>query len=82
MYQPLQDSFLSALVSWSPFLHLKRFHLGSSPLLTLLAANTLISGCPKLEHISRVASWGGVDRDQLDMIRREVRARNLNLVID
>lgn len=81
VYQPLEDSFLAALVSWGPLLHLRKFQLINGPHLTLLAANIMIQACPALEVLGRLSSWGGVEREELEMMRDEVRARNLRLTI-
>lgn len=81
VYQPLGDSFLAALVSWNPLKHLRRFHLTSGHQLSLLAANILIQACPRLEQLSGLASWGRVEKEELEMMQMEVKARNLNLTL-
>jgi hypothetical protein len=42
IYQPLEDSFISFLISWNPLQSLLRFHLTNGTYLSLMAANTLI----------------------------------------
>ena len=42
---------------------------------------TVLQACPSLEHIGGVSSWGGVEREELEMMRGEVKARNLALAI-
>ena len=126
VYQPLGDSFLTALVSWNPLKHLRcnllskisqelstrRFHLTSGHQLSLLAANILIQAkisltlslpcassplffvifdqafgdhviqaCPRLEHLGGLASWGRVEKEELEMMQKEVKARNLYLTL-
>jgi len=82
IYQPLEDSFIAALVSWNPMTELKKFILTRAPNLTLMAANILIQACPNLEYIGQVTTWGAVERGQLESINREIRARNMDLVIE
>ena len=37
--------------------------------------------CPRLEQLSGLASWGRVEKEELEMMQMEVKARNLNLTL-
>ena len=81
IYQPLEDSFISSLVSWNPLECLSQFSLTNGSHLTLMAANTLIQSCPRLRCIGQVSSWGRVEREELLAFKREIVARNLDIKI-
>ena len=42
MYQPLEDSFITSLISWNPLQSLALFHLTNGTHLTLMAARNLL----------------------------------------
>merc|ERR1711962_1204977 len=69
VYQPMEDSFIAALVTWSPLQCLRKFELKSGPHLTLMAANILIQACPNLQEVGRVTTWGGVEKEELESIQ-------------
>ena len=50
IYQRLEDSFISSLVSWNTLQFLVQFHLTNGPHLTLMAANTLIQATIQQAH--------------------------------
>ena len=37
--------------------------------------------CPRLEQLGGLASWGRVEKEELEMMQMEVKARNLNLTL-
>ena len=37
--------------------------------------------CPRLEQLGGLASWGRVEVEELEMMQKEVKARNLNLTL-
>eukprot|EP00092_Neocalanus_flemingeri_P047629 GFUD01054046.1.p1 GENE.GFUD01054046.1~~GFUD01054046.1.p1 ORF type:complete len:322 (+),score=73.77 GFUD01054046.1:840-1805(+) len=82
IYQPMEDIFISSLVSWNPLQSLVQFHVTNGPHLSLMAANTLIQACPRLRQIGCVSSWGRVDREELLAFKREIVARNLDISIE
>ena len=42
---------------------------------------TFAQACPRLEHLGGLASWGRVEKEELEMMQQEVKARNLNLTL-
>ena len=54
IYQPLEDSFISSLVSWNPLQALLQFSLTNGPHLTLMAANILIQASADLVSDNRL----------------------------
>ena len=82
IYQPLEDTFLSSLVSWNPLQSLVNFTLTPGPHFTLMAANILIQACPRIQYIGKVSTWGRVEREELVAFKREIVARNMELTID
>ena len=82
IYQPLEDGFVQALLSWNPMKSLERMELMSGPQLTIMAANMLIQACPVLKYIGKVSTWGRVDREEMEAVQAEIRRRNLDLVLE
>ena len=37
--------------------------------------------CPMLEYLGGLSSWGRVEKEELEMMQMEVKARNLNLTL-
>jgi len=54
----------------------------NGPHLTIIAANILIQACPKLKRLGRLSNWGGVEKDQVAAVAKEIRTRNLDIVLD
>ena len=81
VYQPVDDGFISALISWNPMAKLERFQLNQGPHLSIMAANTLIQACPRLNYIGNVLSWGMVEGEEVIAMRGEIKNRNLDLVL-
>jgi len=57
------------------------FH-SSGPHLSIMAANCLIQACPVLRYIGRIATWGRVEREELEAMQREARSRNPNILLE
>ena len=54
----------------------------SGPHLSIMAANYLIQACPVLRYIGRIATWGRVEREELEAMQREAASRNLNIILE
>jgi len=81
IYQPVEDSFVSALLSWNTMQYLEQIEIVNGPRLSMMAANSLIQACPNLKCIGKVSCWGKVEGEELLTMQREIRSRNLDLVV-
>ena len=43
---------------------------------------TVLQNCPNLQRLRRISNWGKIDPDQIRTIRKEIKARNFDLIID
>ena len=53
----------------------------SSYMIMLLVRLLHAQACPRLEYLGGLASWGRVEKEELEMMQQEVKARNLNLTL-
>ena len=82
LFQPLEDTFVNTLVGWSSWRSLESFTLNNSPNLSLMSANTILGSCPRVKRIGSLATWGRVDREQLEAFKQEVNNRNFDLEVN
>ena len=80
--QPLDDSFITTLMSWSSWQSLTSFRVTSCPGLGLMSANSVIGACPVISALGALSSWGQVDNTQLSSFVKEIRSRNYDIRID
>lgn len=81
IYQPLEDSFITSMLSWNPLKYLEKFELNRGPHLSIMAANAIILACPNLRYLGKISSWGMVDKEEVLAMQGEIRNRNLDLVL-
>ena len=80
--EPLDDSFITTLMSWSSWQSLTSFKVTNCPGLGLMSANSIIGACPMIQVLGALSSWGLVDKTQLSSFKNEIRSRNYELQID
>ena len=51
-----------------------------SPHLVIL--DSPFQNCPSLQRLRRISNWGRIDPEQIRTIRKEIKARNFDLIID
>ena len=80
--EPLDDSFITTLMSWSSWRSLTSFKVTNCPGLGLMSANSVIGACPRLQVLAALSSWALVDKTQLSSFKSEIRGRNYERRID
>ena len=80
--QPLDDSFITTLMSWSSWQSLASFKVTNCPGLGLMSANSVIGACPRIQVLGALSSWGLIDNIQLSSFIKEIRSRNYDIRID
>ena len=58
---------------------LEAFEARDARQLTLSSANLLINSCPDLVSLLDLASWGGVQEEELSLLKERVERENLEL---
>ena len=51
-------------------------------LLSKVNYSLLFQNCPALQRLKRISNWGRIDPEQIHTIRKEIKARNFDLIID
>ena len=86
VFNQLQDDFEESLIesflSWNPMLNLEEFEVSRAVRLSLLTLNLLIERCPRLKRVGRLGCGGGVEKREIDALRKELKRRNVELEIE
>ena len=82
-YCDYEESLINrSLFEWNPLQNLKSLTIGHGTNLSIVTVNIILANCHELKRLGRLDQWGQVDRHQIESIRNEIKARNLDLVID
>ena len=73
---------ISTLFKWNDLKSINELTIRNGSNLSLNALNEVIHKCPKLRKIGQISTWGKVTKHQLETIRKEIKLRNFDLVID
>ena len=80
-FTALDDGFVNTLVEWSSWQRLKSFDLRNFSDLTLMSVNTILTSCPVIRRVGDLSTWGGVEREQLELFKQEIVRRNWDFEI-
>ena len=61
--------------------YLKELQIGHGSRLSVVTVNIILAQCHQLQRLGKLDQWGQIDRHQIDSIRQEIDARNLDLSI-
>ena len=77
-----ESLIISTLFKWNDLKTINELKIRNGSNLSLNALNEVIHKCPKLRKIGQISTWGKVTKHQLETIRKEIKLRNFDLVID
>ena len=73
---------MTTLFQWNPLKLLTELKITKGAKLSINALNHVIQKCPELRKLGQVSTWGKIKKHQLETIRKEIKLRNFDLVID
>ena len=77
-----ESLIISTLFNWNDLKTIKELKIVNGNKLSINALNEVIHNCPKLQTVGQISTWGKVNKHQLETIKKEIKTRNLDLVID
>merc|ERR1712192_156492 len=73
------DSTIAEVLQANQLQRLEAFEARDARLLTLSSATLFINSCPDLVSLLDLASWGGVQEEELSLLKERVERENLEL---
>ena len=73
---------MTTFFQWNPLKLLTELKITKGTKLSIDALNQVIQNCPELRKLGQVSTWGKINKHQLEAIRKEIKLRNFDLVID
>ena len=76
------EEYVRSYFNVNPMVKLKKFNVASGERLSIHTVNFLVEKCPNLERISTLRNWMKISKDEFDVLKKEIKLRNLNLTFD
>ena len=70
-----------SLFEWNALENLKELQIGHGSRLSVVTVNIILAQCHQLQKLGKLDQWGQIDRHQIESIRKEIEARNMDLTI-
>ena len=77
-----ESLIMTTLFSWNGLKILTELKIIKGANLSINTLNQVIQNCPELRKLGQVSTWGKINKYQLETIRKEIKLRNFDLVID